>query len=81
MSRKLSKRTISGLMAWWGRKGGSRATEAQKNAARANLKKTPNYQKHTLLAEGQAADSHVPQGERRAGQEMKYALARPTGRD
>jgi len=63
MARKLSKRTISGLMADWGRKGGSRATQKQKNAARANLKKTPNYQKHAQLAEGQAADSHVPHGE------------------
>ena len=53
MSRKLSKHTISGLMADWGRKGGCRATEAQKNAARANLKKTPNYQKHTQFVEGQ----------------------------
>ena len=63
MARKLSKRTISGLMADWGRKGGSRATQAQRDAARANLKKTPNYQKHAQLAEGQAADSHVPHGE------------------
>jgi len=46
MAKRLSKRSISELMAWWGRKGGSRATEAQKNAARENLKKTPNYQKH-----------------------------------
>lgn len=46
MARRLSKNTISQLMAWWGRKGGSRATEAQKNAARANLRKTPNFQKH-----------------------------------
>jgi len=46
MARKLSKSTISGLMAGWGRKGGSRATQAQRDAARANLKKTPNYQKH-----------------------------------
>jgi hypothetical protein len=61
MARKLSKRTISGLMADWGRKGGSRATEAQKSAARANLKKTANYQKHARLAEDQAADKHVLQ--------------------
>jgi hypothetical protein len=53
MAKKLSKSTISGLMADWGRKGGSRATESQKNAARENLKKTPNYQKH---AERQAAE-------------------------
>jgi hypothetical protein len=46
MATKLSKRSISELMAWWGRKGGSRATEAQKNAARANLRKTPNSLKH-----------------------------------
>jgi hypothetical protein len=46
MARKLSKSTISELMSYWGRKGGSRATESQKNAARENLKKTPNYQKH-----------------------------------
>jgi hypothetical protein len=46
MSQQLSKDEISRLMAWWGRKGGLRATEAQKNAARENLKKTPNYQKH-----------------------------------
>ena len=52
MAKKLSKRKISELMAWWGRKGGSRATEAQKNAARANLRKTPNFQKH--IAECQA---------------------------
>jgi hypothetical protein len=81
MARKLSKSTISELMAWWGRKGGSRATEAQKNAARANLKKTPNYQKHAQLAEGQAADSRVPLGEQQAGQEMDGGLARPPGRD
>jgi hypothetical protein len=41
MSQQLTKDEISGLMAWWGRKGGLRATEAQKNAARENLKKTP----------------------------------------
>jgi hypothetical protein len=46
MAKKLSKSTVSELMATWGRKGGSRATQAQKNAARENLKKTPNYQKH-----------------------------------
>lgn len=46
MAKKLSKNTVSELMATWGRKGGSRATQAQKNAARENLKKTPNYQKH-----------------------------------
>jgi hypothetical protein len=48
MAKKLSKTTISDLMATWGRKGGWRATEAQKNAARENLKKTPNYQKHAV---------------------------------
>jgi hypothetical protein len=53
MARKLSKSTISGLMAAWGRKGGTRATQAQRNAARENLKKTPNYQKHTQLLENQ----------------------------
>jgi hypothetical protein len=46
MARKLSKNTISDLMAWWGRKGGSRNTEAQKNEALMNLRKTPNFQKH-----------------------------------
>ncbi len=51
MATKLSKGAISELMAWWGHKGGSRATVAQKNAARANLKKTPNYQKHVQLRE------------------------------
>jgi hypothetical protein len=81
MARKLSKRTIRGLMADWGRKGGSRATQKQKNAARANLKKTPNYQKHVQLAEGQVADTHVSQGERQAGHEMSHGLAPPTGRD
>ncbi len=45
MAKKLSKRTISELMSYWGRKGGSRATQKQKDAARENLKKTPNYQK------------------------------------
>jgi hypothetical protein len=49
MAKKLSKSTISELMAWWGRKGGSRATQKQKNAARDNLRKTPNYQKRTGL--------------------------------
>jgi len=68
MARKLSKSTVSDLMATWGRKGGSRATQKQKNAARANLKKTPNYQKHAQLAESQAADNHVSQGERQTGQ-------------
>jgi predicted phosphoadenosine phosphosulfate sulfurtransferase len=48
MSAKLSKRRISELMAWWGRKGGSRATEKQKNAALENLKRTPNYRKHVV---------------------------------
>ena len=33
MAKKLSRSTIRGLMADWGRKGGSRATEKQKNAA------------------------------------------------
>jgi predicted phosphoadenosine phosphosulfate sulfurtransferase len=46
MGTKLSKRSISELMAWWGRKGGSRATEKQRHAALENLKKTPNYRKH-----------------------------------
>ena len=55
MSKQLSKHEISELMAWWGRKGGLRATEAQKNAARENLKKTPNYQKH--IAESQARNT------------------------
>lgn len=59
MARRLSKTTISGLMSYWGRKGGSRATEAQKNAARANLKKTPNYQKHAQLAEDRGAENYV----------------------
>lgn len=67
MARKLSKRTISELMSYWGRKGGSRATQKQKDAARANLKKTPNYRRHAQLAEGQAADNHVSQGERQVG--------------
>jgi hypothetical protein len=53
MARKLSKSTISDLMARWGRKGGSRKTEAQKTAALTNLRKTPNFQKH---AESQAAE-------------------------
>jgi hypothetical protein len=54
MARKLSKKTISDLMARWGCKGGSRATDAQKNAARANLKKTPNYRRHLQFTEDQA---------------------------
>ena len=56
MAIKLSKSTISELMGYWRRKGGSRATEAQKNAARENLKKIPNYQKHiaNCQAEGTA---------------------------
>ncbi|HEX4920323.1 MAG TPA: hypothetical protein VFV92_06235, partial [Candidatus Bathyarchaeia archaeon] len=58
----------SGLMSYWGRKGGSRATEAQKNAARANLEKTPNYQKHANLAENGGTENYVTQGERPAGQ-------------
>ena len=77
MSRKLSKHTISGLMADWGRKGGCRATEAQKNAARANLKKTPNYQKHAQLAEDRAAENYVTQGERPAGQNPGSAITDP----
>jgi hypothetical protein len=77
MARKLSKRTISGLMAWWGRKGGSRATEAQKNAARANLKKTPNYHKHAQLAEDRAAENHITQGERPGGQNPGSAITDP----
>jgi hypothetical protein len=59
MARKLSKGTISELMAWWGRKGGSRATQKQKNAARNNLKKTPNYQKHAQLVNNESTDSHA----------------------
>jgi hypothetical protein len=51
MAKKLSKRTISELMSQWGRKGGSRATKKQKDAARENLKKTPNYRKHEQLVE------------------------------
>jgi hypothetical protein len=58
MARKLSKSTVSDLMATWGRKGGSRATQAQKNAARENLRKTPNYKKHAQLAQTQP-DSHA----------------------
>ncbi len=54
MARKLSKKTISDLMAWWGHKGGSRATDKQKRAALANLKKTPNYQRHVRFAEEHA---------------------------
>jgi hypothetical protein len=46
MARRLCKSTISQLMSYWGRKGGSRATQKQKDAALENLKKTPNYQKH-----------------------------------
>jgi len=46
MAKKLSKSTVSELMATWGRKGGSRATQAQKSAALENLKRTPNYRKH-----------------------------------
>ncbi len=53
MARKLSKSTISQLMADWGRKGGCGKTEAQKNAARVNLRKTPNFKKHV---ESQAAE-------------------------
>jgi hypothetical protein len=53
MATKLSRRTISDLMSYWGRKGGSRATQKQKEAARNNLKRTPNYIKH---AEKQAAE-------------------------
>ena len=77
MARQLSKTTISGLMSYWGRKGGSRATEAQKNAARANLKKTPNYQKHAQLAEDRAADNNVTQGERPSGQNPGSAITNP----
>ena len=77
MSQQLSKHEISRLMAWWGRKGGLRATEAQKNAARENLKKTPNYQKHVLFAEGRAAENYVTQGERPAGQNPGSAITDP----
>jgi hypothetical protein len=59
MAKKLSKSTISELMAWWGRKGGSRATQKQKNAARDNLRKTPNYQKHSLLVNSEPTDSQA----------------------
>jgi hypothetical protein len=55
MVTKLSKKAISDLMAWWGHKGGSRATDKQKQAALANLKKTPNHQRHLKFAEEQAA--------------------------
>jgi hypothetical protein len=41
MARKLCKSTIRELMSYWGRKGGSRATQKQKDAARENLRKTP----------------------------------------
>lgn len=44
--KKVSKLLISSLMTDWGRKGGSRATKAQKDAALSNLRKTPNFQKH-----------------------------------
>jgi hypothetical protein len=55
MPRKLTKNTISQLMADWGRKGGLRKTEAQKSAALRNLRKTPNFQKHAeRQAEGTA---------------------------
>ena len=54
MGRTLSKQTISALMATWGRKGGSRATQKQRDAALENLKKTPNHQKH--ITECQARD-------------------------
>jgi hypothetical protein len=47
MATKLSKRSISELMRNWGRKGGCRATEKQKHAAIENLKRTPNYRKHS----------------------------------
>ena len=57
MARKLSRSTISELMAGWGRKGGSRKTEAQKNASLENLKKTPNYRKHAQLVESQLVES------------------------
>jgi len=50
---KLSKSTISELMGYWGRKGGSRATQKQKDAARNNLKKTPNYRKHVAVSQAQ----------------------------
>jgi hypothetical protein len=59
MPRKLSKSTISGLMADWGRKGGPRATQAQKNAARENLKKTFNYHKHAQFSENHSHDSQA----------------------
>lgn len=62
MARKLCKSTISDLMATWGRKGGSRKTEAQRNASLDNLKKTPNYRKHAELVESQPVEpiKHEP---------------------
>ena len=59
MARKVSKATISELMSRWGCKGGSRATEAQRNAARENLKKTPNYQKHASSAKRQENQAEI----------------------
>lgn len=74
MAKKLSKRSISELMAWWGRKGGSRATEAQKNAARENLKKTPNYQRHeqraTNMRERRPSNMRGGGQKRKAGQKV-----------
>lgn len=58
MARKLCKSTIRELMSYWGRKGGSRATQKQKDAARENLRKTPNYKKHAQLAQAQP-ESHA----------------------
>ncbi len=57
MARRLCKNTISELMSNSGRKGGSRATEKQKDAARQNLKKTPNYRRHLQLVESQLPNS------------------------
>ena len=59
MARKLRKSTISDLMATWGRKGGSRKTEAQRNASLENLKKTPNYRKHAQLLESQPTNGDL----------------------
>jgi hypothetical protein len=46
MKTKFTKNDIRELMATWGRKGGSRATDKQRSAALENLKRTPNHQKH-----------------------------------
>ncbi len=56
MATKFSKSAIRELMTNWGRKGGSRATDAQKYAALENMKKTPNYQKHLKLVNSQVGN-------------------------